>query len=243
MMLKIADREKFLNNFLIPLSKISDSAVVKIDKEKITSLVSTSDNTVIVFSEYIESENISFKTLNIPDLKKLCRVISCIEEKSIELDISSNFIGYKSSNVRFKYYLFDDNIISSPKLNIDKLKAFEFDGKFSFTYNSLLGLIKGSSITTETNKVYLSVKDNIVYGELTDKMRPNVDSYGINISSSYEGTQFAVPVPLNFEVFRIISSMRFNEINSQIITKLGVVTFDLTFDIAKFKFIISALAN
>ena len=107
MILKVDDREKFLNNFLTPLSRVADSAVIKVNKDKITSLLSTSDNTVIVYSEYSVPENQSIKTLNIPDLKKLCRVVSCIEDKNIDLDISSNFIGYKSNSVRFKYHLFD----------------------------------------------------------------------------------------------------------------------------------------
>ena len=64
-----------------------------------------------------------------------------------------------------------------------------------------------------------------------------------NISDNYEGTQFAIAIPLNFEIFRIISSMRFKELQSQIITKMGVMTLDLSLDNAKFKFVISALAN
>lgn len=243
MTLKITDKDGFLNSFLLPLSRVTDSAVVKVDKEKITSLISTSDNTVIVHAEYSLLGNTSSKTLNIPDIKKLCRVISCIEETSYELDISANFIGYKSNSVRFKYHLYDDNIITSPKLNIEKLNQFEFDGKFTLAYNSVLSLIKGSSVSTETNKIYISVKDSTVFGELTDKTRPNVDSYGINISSDYEGTQFALAMPLNFDIFRIISSMRFKEIQSRIISKMGVVTLDLNLDNSSFKFVISALAN
>jgi len=243
MTLKITDKDGFLNSFLLPLSRVTDSAVVKVDKEKITSLISTNDNTVIVHAEYSLLGNTSSKTLNIPDIKKLCRVISCIEETSYELDISANFIGYKSNSVRFKYHLYDDNIITSPKLNIEKLNQFEFDGKFTLAYNSVLSLIKGSSVSTETNKIYISVKDSTVFGELTDKTRPNVDSYGINISSDYEGTQFALAMPLNFDIFRIISSMRFKEIQSRIISKMGVVTLDLNLDNSSFKFVISALAN
>ena len=243
MNLKVNDKDKFFNNFLLPLSRVTDSAVVKVDKEKISSLISTSDNTVIVYSDYKLESNTSTKTLNIPDLKKLCRVIACIEDASYELDISSNFIGFKSNSVRFKYHLYDDNIITSPKLNIDKLSQFEFDGKFTLTYDSVLKLIKGSSVSTDTNKIYISVKDSTVFGELTDKTRPNVDSYGINIASNYEGVQFALPMPLNFDIFRIISSMRFKEIQSQIISKMGVLTLDLSLDNSNFKFVVSALSN
>jgi hypothetical protein len=243
MILSVSDKDTFLNNFLTPLSKVTDSAVIKVNKGVISSLISTSDNTIIVSAAFKDDKIDAIKTLNVPDLKKLCRVITCIEDLSFNLDISSNFIGYSSKNVRFKYHMYDDDIISTPKISIDKLKALAFDGSFTLPYSSTVNLIKGSSISTETNKIYISVKDTIVFGELTDKTRANVDSYGIQISDNYSGTQFALPIPLNFEIFRIISSMRFKELSAQLITKMGVLTFDLNLGNSEFKFIISALAN
>lgn len=243
MNLNISDKDKFLNNFLTPLSKVADSAVLSVEKGKITTLLSTSDNTIIVYAEFLDKNIDASKKLNIPDLKKLCRIVTCIDSDSFKLDISSNFIGYSSSLVRFKYHLYDDGIIPSPKLSIQKLNSLEFDGSFSLPFTSVINLIKGSSISTETNKIYLSVKDKDVFGELTDKTRTNIDSYGIVVSSNYEGVQFATPMPLNFEIFRIISSMKFKELQSQIITKLGVMTLNLPLEDANFKFVISALAN
>jgi len=243
MTLSVSNKEEFLNNFLSPLSKITDSAVIQVNTGKISSLISTSDNTIIVDSSYIDKSINAIKTLNVPDLKKLYRVISCIELDSFELDISSNFIGYSSKSVRFKYHLYDDGIITTPKLNVEKLKTFTFDGTFTLPYASVVNLVKGSSISTETNKVYISVKDSIVFGELTDKTRANIDSYGIQIADNYSGTQFALAVPLNFEIFRIISSMRYKELQAQLITKMGVLTLDLELNNARFKFVVSALAN
>ena len=243
MTFNISNRDKFLNNFLIPLSKVADSAVIKIENGRASSLVATSDNTVVVSCTYKDNIIQANKILNVPDLKKFCRVISCIEQDNFELDISSNFIGYKSENVRFKYHLYDDGIINSPKLNIDKLNTLEFDGKFTLPYASIINLVKGSSISTETNKLYISVKGNTLLGELTDKTRANIDSYGITISSDYEGTQFASPIPLNFEIFRIISSMRFKELQSRVLTKMGVITMDANLEDAELRFVISALAN
>jgi hypothetical protein len=243
MILSITDKEKFLNNFIGPLSKVSDSAVLKVQKGSITSLISTSDNTIIISSNYIDSSIDVEKTLNIPDLKKLNRVLTCIEDTNLLLDISSNSISFNSNVLRFKYHLYDDNIINTPKINLDKLNAFSFDGKFTLNYNIVVSLIKGSSISTDTNKLYISVKNNSVFGELTDKTRSNVDSYGILISDNYEGVQFALPIPLNFEIFRIISSMKFKDISANLITKMGILTLDLDLESSKFKFLISALSN
>ena len=243
MNLNIQDRDKFLNNFVVPLSKVADSAILKVTKGKITSLISTSDNTIIVYSEYLDDKINVDKVLNVPDLKKLSRVITCIDTTDFSLDISSNYIGYSSNSTRFKYHLYDDGIIPSPKLSVDKLKTLSFDGKFTLPYTSVINLIKGSSISTDSNKIYISVKGGDIFGELTDKTRSNIDSYGICISNNYEGTQFAVAIPLNFEIFRIISSMRFKELNAQLITKMGVITMDLNLDNSNFKFVISALSN
>jgi hypothetical protein len=76
MVLKVSSREKFYNYFITPLSKVTDSAVLKVENKKITSLVSTSDNTIIISAEYVDDAIDVVKTLNIPDLKKLCRVLS-----------------------------------------------------------------------------------------------------------------------------------------------------------------------
>jgi len=243
MILKISDRDKFLNNFLSPISKVTDSAALKVTPGKVTSLLSTSDNNIIVHAEFTDSNINASKDLNIPDIKKLCRIISCIDATSFDLDISSNCIAYKSDSVRFKYHLYDDGIIPTPKLNIDKLKALDFDGKFTLPYSSIINLVKGSVITTDTNKLYLSVKDKQIFGELTDRARPNVDSYGIQIADDYEGIQFANPIPLNFEIIRIVSIMKFKAINAQLVSKMGVLLFDLNLDSTSLKFVISALLN
>ena len=243
MQLKITKKDAFLNNFLSLLSKVADSAVVKVSKGKITSLLATSDNTIIVNAVYEDDAIVCDATLNIPDLKKLYRVVSCIEGDTLELDLGPNFIGYNAPQLRFKYHLYDDNILTTPKLNLDKLKELQFDGEFTLPYASVLSLVKGSTISTETNKIYLSVKDNKVFGELTDKTRPNIDCYGIEIAQDYKGTQFALAIPLNFEIFRIISSMRCKELKSKLITKMGVLTVDLNLDNTSFKFVISALTN
>jgi hypothetical protein len=243
MQLKITKKDAFLNNFLSLLSKVAESAVIKGTKGKISSLLSTSDNTIIVNAVYADDAVTDDFIINVPDLKKLYRVISCIENDILELDLGPNYIGYNANNLRFKYHLYDDNILTTPKINLEKLSTFEFDGEFTLPYSSVISLVKGSTISTESNKIYIGVKESKVFGELTDKTRPNIDSYGIEISQDYKGTQFALAIPLNFEIFRIISSMRCKELKSKLITKLGVVTLDLDLDNTSFKFVISALAN
>jgi hypothetical protein len=243
MILSISNKDKFLNNFLIPVSRVAESAVLNINNESITSLIATSDNTVIVNAHYSESKNKSVKKLNIPDIKKLCRILQCIDEQDLELKLETNNISYRSHSIKFKYHLFDDNIIPEPKLNLSKLDKLDFSGNFTITQGTVSSLIKGSTIATETNKIYISFNDKEVFGELTDKARANTDSYGLKISTDYSGAPILSPIPLNFEIFRIISSMKFTEIKSKVAASTGVFVFDMATEEAQLKFIISALAN
>jgi len=243
MSLCLQDRASFLNNFLIPVSKVANSAVLNVQSKQISTLIATSDNTVILNAIYNLSEEVAPTQLNIPDLSKLTRILSIINQDSITFELDNNSLSYKSADMRFKYHLFENGIISVPKLSMEKLNEVKMDGTFKLQYTDLLSLIKGSTIASDTNKIYLSFKDGTVHGELTDKARPNVDSYGLKISTNYTGPQLASNIPLNFEIFRIISSMRFKELNCAFSSKIGVFVFETNLINTSIKFIVSALAN
>ena len=83
MMLTITEKDKFLNTFLIPISKVSDSVILKIVPGSITTLIATSDNTIIVNATYNDTSINITKVLNVPDIKKFCRILSCIEESTL----------------------------------------------------------------------------------------------------------------------------------------------------------------
>lgn len=240
----ISNKTSFVNNFLLPISKLTNSAVVRFETTKITSLISTNDNTIILNITYNNNHTVSETlTLNIPDVNKLIRILSVIEGTDITIEVSKNNISYTSSTVRFKYHLFEDGIIVCPKLNMARLDGLDFDGKFTLPFINIQNLVKGSSIATDSNKIYLTYKENNVLGELTDKARPNVDSYSINISDSYTGIKINSSIPLNFEIFRIISSMRFKELKCEFSSKTGVYIFTANPENTNVKFVISALAN
>ena len=243
MTLTITEKDKFLNNFLIPVSKVSDSVILKIVPGSISTLIATNDNTIVVSAIYSDTSIEVTKTLNVPDIKKFCRILTCIEEPTLVFDIDLNYIGYTSTAVRFKYHLYEDNIITVPKISMDKLNALQFDGTFSLSQSAVHSLVKGSAIATETNKLYLTVKGNTMHGDLTDLTRANTDSYGMKLTGDYSGQSLTKPLPLNFEIFRIISCMKFKLINAQLVTKMGVLVFNMNLDSSNIKFILSALTN
>ena len=67
--LLIKNPDEFLK-FLDCNSKISDSSILEVTSDKISSLASSADNTLILHSEYTADTGFN-DTLNIPDLKKL----------------------------------------------------------------------------------------------------------------------------------------------------------------------------
>lgn len=243
MLVTIRDRDCFLDSFLGFISKISESAVINITDGGINSLLSTSDSTVIVSSAFSDEKMKGKATLNIPDLKKLHRLFSCISSKEFDITINSNNISYSSDDIRFKYHLFDDGIITTPKLDINKLDDIKFDGCFTLSQSVLVNLVKASSINNDSSKMYLTFKNNSVFGELTDKSRPNIDSFDLKLTDDYVGVAVTTGIPLNFEIFRIISSMRVKTFNIKIHSKMGVALLELDDSAVKHKIVISALTS
>lgn len=246
MKIQINDREKFVKDFLTPLSKLNESVVLKITSENIHSLSSSSDGTLILYAVYDQQNNISPSALetplklNVPDINKLVKVLSCINETDIELEVDDNSINYKSSDVGFKFHLLEDGIITAPSISIEKIKKLTFDSEFSLPYNNVISVLKGSTFTTDTDKIYFYTKDGAVYGKLTDLDRHNVDVYTQKIADEFKGTPLQTALPLNFETIRIICSLRFKNLKVSVNTDMKVFIFDIINEDVKLNFISSA---
>ena len=65
--LSLSKRGEFLT-LLDAISKISDSAILNVEEDKITSLVSSIDNTLILYSQYSVPSELQ-DTLNVPDIR------------------------------------------------------------------------------------------------------------------------------------------------------------------------------
>ena len=232
--LQVKDRGEFLE-FLDSVSKISDSAIFEINNEGISCLVASPDNTLILFSKY-EVETGVRANINIPDIKKLYRVIATIDKKELNLHINSNNIEYKGDVIKFKYHLFEEGFLSKPRLNIEKIKSFAFDVEFSVSKASINQLLKGSTFASETNKVYFYTEDGLLKAELTDRARHNTDKFAISIGSVNFNLS---PIPINFDNIRLISS-GISDYKFGINTEFSVVIVDIDNTNTKLKYIISS---
>ena len=236
--LEVANKAEFLK-LLDAISKINDSGVIlDIEESKISSLVSSIDNTLILCSEY--KADLGFKdTINVPDVKKLRNVLDTIEDSNISLEINSNNLQYKGSGVKFKYHLFEEGFITKPSINLDKINSFKFDVEFKLNKNTLQRLFKGSTFASETNKIYFYTESGNLMAELTDRARHNTDNFTLSLGKIDLDLK---PIPVNLDNIRLLSIIN-EEFNVSINTEYGVVVFDIEDKDIKLKYIISALTQ
>ena len=236
-MIKIDDLKSFTTSFLSLLSKTCDSACINIDHEKIYCVTSNGDNTIVVFSTYQQSNDVENKIkCNIPDINRLTRLFSCINSPTATIEHDNNCLRYKSSSVRFTYHLLEDGIITVPAVSIDKIKKLTFNHVFKISKNDILSLIKGSSLMTDADKLYFSVQDQGVFAEITDKETQNTDSYTQLVHDQYTGEMFK-EMSINFEILRILSSLRFEHVQVRVNTDVNVLLFEVITDNIKHTFI------
>ena len=244
MKIQITNKNHFINKFLIPLNKLNENLVLKISKDKIISTTSTNDGVLILHCTYNTNNNIDNDfNLNVPNISKLIKVLQCVASDSIDLVYDKNCLQYTSADIKFKYHLLEDGILSSPAISIDKIKKLEFNTHLKIDFNSISNLIKGSTFATDTNKVYFFTKDNILYGELTDRQKHNVDSYCQVITTNITGDEIVKPLPLDFEVIRLISTIRFDTVDLHIAQDNNVYMFDINDESSKLNYIASGFTK
>jgi len=238
--LTIANRDGFVNTFLGTISRVAEDSVVNITETELTCLCSTSDGTLVQLAS-IQNKNNFEQTLNVPDIKRLHKIIGCIDQQdNINLSVDINSISYKSPSTRFKFYLLDDGILSTPAISVEKINNITFDTSFSVDHDKLTDLIKGSTYANESEKLYIYTdENNHVYGELTDKEKPNMDSFSIKLCD--DAATPIQPIAFNFENIRIVSSTRVDKVKFNINTQLSVAKVDLEQNNCHISYIISGL--
>jgi hypothetical protein len=242
MKLKIKNRKDFITNILNPISNLSDSTIIKIEKNKISNITASQDATLVLYSE-TECDSDGEKNLNIPDIKKLVRVVECIDVDELQFDINSNNLQYSSDSFKFKYHLLEDGLMKLPSINIKKINELKFDTIFKVPEQKLTALFKGASFTTETNKLYIYFENNKIYAELGDKNRQNSDNFQTVIADTYTGAALNKNIPINFDTFRLINFSKSSDIEFYININYGVLKISLTKGNTKLIYIVSALIN
>jgi hypothetical protein len=240
--LKIKNKKDFVSNFLGPVSNLNDVCILSIEGNSMSCTLASADATIVCKSTIEVDTDLDNVKLNLPDIKKMVRVLDIIPSTEIELQINENNISYNKNGYKFKYHLLDDGIIKQPNLNVEKIKKLDFNTKFIVKENELNTLFKGSSFATETSKVYIFEEDGKINGELGDRSRHNTDNFICQLSDEFEGN-IEKPLPVNFDSFRLVSFSGSREVNFSVNTDMGVITCNFKKGDAQLIYIISALIN
>lgn len=240
--LKIKNKKDFVSNFLGPVSNLNDACILSIESNNMSCTLASADATIVCKSTVDVETDLDNVKLNLPDIKKMVRVLDIIPSNEIELQVNENNLSYNKSGYKFKYHLLDDGIIKQPNLNVEKIKKLDFNTKFIVKENELNTLFKGSSFATETSKVYIFEEDGKISGELGDRSRHNTDNFVCELSDNFEGS-INKPLPVNFDSFRLVSFGGSREVNFSVNTDMGVITCNFNKGNVQLIYIISALIN
>lgn len=243
MNLLLKNKKSLINNFLVPISRISNTCILSVQPKGISSLLASEDGTVIMYSFFDYPNDLEVTKLNLPDLGRLIKILQCIESDEIELKIESNNIKYSSKTLRFTYHLLHEGIISSCPINIEKIKAIEYQSSFTISDAALGSVIRGSTFSVDSNKIYFFTEEGEVFCELTDKQRANVDSIRLKLADSFKGNPIIKAIPLNYEVMRVISSNPSDGVKVLVNDQKCVLTFDVTNDNVNSLYISSGLTG
>ena len=244
MELKLVKKD-FADNFLNIVSKAVDIASIKVNKEGLYVVCNKPDTSIILLGKYNYPVEIEEElSLNVGDIKKLLRVLDCLQEEVITFKINSNHLHYKSAAIQFKYHFLDDAIVPKVTLKKDKIEALVLDTFFDIDFKKLQEILKASSFTTETNKIYLFGQPDGIYCELGDKEKANTDNISLKVADTIEGQSLTQVLPFNLDIFRVLTGVKFDKARVGINLKHKVMSFYVkpTAE-TEFKFIISGLVK
>lgn len=250
MLILINEASSFVDQFLTNLARLADTCVLTIQKDVISALVCTEDRTVICSSSYNNTHQLlpeleSTLTLNIPDLKKLVKLTSLVRD-TLQLKIEKNCISYTADAIRFKYHLLEDGIITSPKVNLQKLATLGVTHQFSVSNKDLKNIIKGTALLPDINKVYINFTATGVFAEIGDRNRQNTDTFSACISPNYttpNTPRVDKTIPLNIEILRILSSANADNIQIKCMEGSGVLSFEIPQGCVNTTYVVSPLAE
>lgn len=231
---KIKINSRKFSKFLDDLSKINDLGVLSFD-DKIYSLLSNSESSLYLVGTYYVEDLSEIDDLNCPSLKKLQSLISHTKSNEIELHIQNNSISYKSDGIKFKYHLYDDGIISKPKITLSKLENFEYDVEFDVSKEFISSVLKSSS-NVVTSKIYFRTDDNSLLCEIKDDEVANSDVLSFTMEDDVDfDLSFIFPLNnLRLMQFSDTCKFRFN-------TKIGLCSVISAFDDYRLEYVSPSL--
>lgn len=223
MILTINNKTTFLK-FLISVSSLYDQCVIHCSPSNILDVfVSTESEQVIMYGEYCNIIANKDTTINIPDIKKLIKLLGYIPQEQFELEITNNSIIYNTPVLSFKYHLYEDGIIRVKKINKDMLKQFQGEYTFNVSGDDIDRLVKSNSILGTNEFVYISGIGGKIMCELTDKKLANIDSMTIELCDTGNTAINFTEMKFNIENIRLLNSLKCSNIQWKLHTKYNCI--------------------
>jgi len=244
MILPITNRDNFVKSFLNPVSRLAPNCTLTVE-DKISTIVHNNSNIFLKAEYNVDWGDQAHKgVLCLPDTIKLIKILTCLTEENINLKHDNNCITYNSGKGhKFRYHLFDDSLSLKSPFNFDRIKEIESWSEFTLTRESNNTILKALPFVTEDSKIYLSNKDKEVHAELTDKKLQNVDSYTALISEDFFGQGINGELILDVELFRLISTLNFDQCKVYINNDFKMLKIDITLDKCSLTFVSTSFKN
>tara|TARA_R110000765_G_scaffold12785_3_gene39189 strand:+ start:160 stop:879 length:720 start_codon:yes stop_codon:yes gene_type:complete len=237
MIINIKNKNQFVTDYLRPISALTEAIIIKSKSNKLECITNNEQGLIVYASYNLEVENNLI--LNIPNVRKLEKILSFVELNEIKLQYNENCLSYKDSQLRFKYHFLDDNIIQAPKLSVQKILNLPFNIEFKINSSKISELAKGAAFVAESEKLYFNIENGEIFAEITDRSNSSVDSYSIKVCDETDADNLSFPI--HFDIVRLLASTNQNEITVRINTEQGLSTFEVSSDNVMLKYIVPGL--
>ena len=238
------NRRSFIDNFLQPISKVNEQCTITLSNDKASTLTSNINTTVFLHCESTLSCNIDDPiSLNVGNVSKLQKAFECIQEDEPEFELNRNHLRYVSPDLKFNYHVLEDGVITTPTVSIEKLSMVDIDTSFIITRDTLTNILRISSFTHDSNKIYFFSRDGQIYCELNDKTMPNIDSVEMIAAKSFAGAPIKTDLPLRLDWLRDFSTIKFDVVNVRYNDANKIVIFHIETDNTVLKYIVSGLTK
>ena len=244
MILSIKNRDNFIKNFLNPVSRLAPTCTLNVDGN-ISTVVHNNSNIFLKAEYKLDWDDHTYDcVLCLPDTIKLIKILSCLEEEDIQLKHDDNCLKYNNGKGnRFTYHLFDDSLSLRSPFDFNKIKEITNWSKFTLTREKNNSILKALPFVTDSCKLYLYSEDNNVFADLTDKKLQNVDSYTSLIGDDFSGEKIPGELILDIELFRLISTLNFENIQVYINNDFKMLKLKVVLDKAELVFVSTSYKN
>lgn len=203
---------RFVEKLLVPLSMVTDRAIIKIMSDRAEVISGNASKTIIfagiapIESNIKDGDSINLNVINVIKLRDLLSYIK--GDGFVRLVIHGNHLLFKNQSIRFKFFLTENGIISETPIKMENIERFQRISKFDLSRDNIMGILKMKSINKDVEKIYFKFREDGVYGEFTDKTLENCDSIEQKLVDEYEGGLNSLGIPISFDIIRYLAQSK-----------------------------------